>query len=109
MLTSEKEAPAGLVAERARLCALAGCGGIVCAASDLAVAKPAAPSLLTVVPGIRLAGGSTHDQGRSATPAAAVRAGADLLVVGRAITSADDPERAAGEVAADLLAGLGRD
>ena len=108
VLTSEKEAPAELVAERARLCALAGCGGIVCAASDLAVAKPAAPSLLTVVPGIRLAGGSIHDQVRSATPAAAVRAGADLLVVGRAVTSADDPERAAEEVAADLLVGLGR-
>lgn len=108
VLTSEKEAPAELVAERASLSAEVGCGGVVCAAADLAVAKAAAPALLALVPGIRLAGGDAHDQGRAATPAAAVRAGADLLVVGRAVTAAEDPEAAAAEVVSDLLVGLGR-
>lgn len=47
-----------------------------------------------VTPGIRLEGGDAHDQTRVATPAAAARAGADALVVGRAITAADDPVQA---------------
>lgn len=51
-----------------------------------------------VTPGIRLAGGATHDQTRVATPAAAVEAGADALVVGRAVTRAPDPEAALAEI-----------
>ena len=47
-----------------------------------------------VTPGIRLPGGESHDQARVATPAAAVRAGADYLVVGRAVTAAPDPRQA---------------
>ena len=58
---------------------------------------------LVVSPGIRLAGGARHDQARIATPAEAVRAGVDALVIGRAVTAADDPgagcRRPAGEVA----------
>jgi len=52
-----------------------------------------------VVPGIRPPGTAPHDQARAATPAEALAAGADLLVVGRAVTAAEDPER----VAAALL------
>jgi len=48
---------------------------------------------LVVTPGIRLPGGESHDQARVATPAAAVRAGADFLVVGRAVTAAEEPRR----------------
>ena len=64
-------------------------------------------NLRTMVPGIRLAGGATHDQARVETPADAIARGADWLVVGRAVTGADDPERAAAEVTravADALA-----
>jgi orotidine-5'-phosphate decarboxylase len=50
---------------------------------------------LAVVPGIRLPGGAVHDQARVGTPAEAIAAGADLLVVGRAVTGAPDPEAAA--------------
>ena len=46
---------------------------------------------LTVTPGIRLARGDAHDQARVATPEAAVAAGADYLVIGRAITHSPDP------------------
>jgi orotidine-5'-phosphate decarboxylase len=65
-----------------------------------------APSLTTVVPGIRLAGSDVHDQARPATPAAAIAAGADLLVVGRTVTEAVDPLAAAASVSAEVAAAL---
>lgn len=102
ILTSEGEAPAGVVAERAALAAAAGCGGVVCAASDLAVVGAAAPGLRTVVPGIRAGGDSSDDQRRVATPAQAMAEGADLLVIGRAVTGAGDPEATARSIAADV-------
>ena len=95
VLTSEPEAPAELLRARVRVAAEAGCGGVVCAAADLVEVKAVAPSLLPVVPGIRLAGEGTHDQGRAATPGQAVRSGAGLLVIGRAVTEAASPEAAA--------------
>lgn len=52
------------------------------------------PAPLIVTPGIRLAGGDAHDQLRIATPEEAARAGADYLVIGRAVTRASDPEEA---------------
>ena len=51
--------------------------------------------LRTMVPGIRLAGGAAHDQARVDTPGDAIERGADWLVIGRAVTGADDPENAA--------------
>ena len=54
--------------------------------------------LRTMVPGIRLAGGDANDQARVDTPGDAIARGADWLVIGRAVTGADDPERAAVEV-----------
>ena len=97
VLTSEdaRETTDDLVARRVGLAASAGCGGVVCAAPDLARIRQAAPELLRVVPGIRLPGDSPDDQRRVATPAAAVAAGADLLVVGRSVTRAADPVGAA--------------
>lgn len=67
------------------------CGGIVCSASDLVLSANLSERLIRVVPGIRLPGDSYDDQQRVATPADALAAGADMLVIGRAVTSADDP------------------
>jgi orotidine-5'-phosphate decarboxylase len=59
--------------------------------------------LVTVVPGIRPSGSPTHDQARPATPAEALGDGADLLVVGRAVTQAADPAKAASDLVAELV------
>jgi orotidine-5'-phosphate decarboxylase len=95
VLTSEPEAPASLVIERATLGERVGCAGLVCAATDLRFVRQAAPDLLAVVPGVRLAGSATDDQARAGTPAAAAAGGAGLLVIGRTVTAAADPEAAA--------------
>ena len=81
----------------------AGCGGIVCSAPDLHDVHEYAPRLHRVVPGIRPAGADVNDQARTATPREARDAGADLLVIGRPVTLADDPVAAAQA----LVAGLG--
>jgi orotidine-5'-phosphate decarboxylase len=104
VLTSVREPGEGVVAERVIVAAEAGCGGVVCAAEDIATAKRLAPQLLAVVPGIRPTGSARDDQARASTPHAALSAGADLLVVGRAVTAADRPETAA-EALATSLAG----
>jgi orotidine-5'-phosphate decarboxylase len=98
VLTSDQEAPPEELVRRSIIAAESGCCGVVCAASDLSVVSAAAPGLKKVVPGIRPADASADDQARIATPAAAIRAGADLLVLGRAVTAAPDPEFAAGRV-----------
>jgi orotidine-5'-phosphate decarboxylase len=79
---------------------------MICAASDLSVVGLAAPTLLTVVPGIRLAQSSHDDQARIGGPGEATRAGADLLVIGRTVTSAESPELAAQQLSAEVLAAL---
>jgi orotidine-5'-phosphate decarboxylase len=81
--------------KRAALAVEAGCGGLVCAAGDLHEARQIAPRLVKVVPGIRPTGADTHDQARAATPRDAIDEGADLLVIGRAVTAATDPKEAA--------------
>ena len=81
----------------------AGLDGVVCSPHDLVgIRHDLGRDFLTVVPGIRPADAATQDQKRVATPAAAIAAGADILVIGRAITGAADPARAA----QDILAGL---
>jgi orotidine-5'-phosphate decarboxylase len=102
ILTSEGHASATLLAGRVAAAVEGGCQGVVCAASDVAEIKALAPQLLIVVPGIRPAGVPVDDQGRPATPAEAVEAGADLLVVGRAVTAAADPRQAAAALVASL-------
>ena len=70
----------------------AGAHGIVCAASEAAAVRAAhGEALRLLVPGIRLEGTAAQDQVRTATPAEAVVAGATYLVLGRAVTAADDP------------------
>jgi orotidine-5'-phosphate decarboxylase len=95
ILTSDGGAPPHVLGKRVAAALDARCGGLVCAADDVREAKQLAPHLITVVPGIRLAGTSAHDQARVATPRGALDAGADLLVIGRAVTAAKDHQRAA--------------
>lgn len=82
-----------------RLAALAlqsGCGGIVASAQEAAhLRQSLGAGFKLVTPGIRPAGSDTADQVRVVTPEAAIRAGADYLVVGRPITAASDPVAAA--------------
>jgi orotidine-5'-phosphate decarboxylase len=103
VLTSDDSAPPHVVPHRIALAVESGCGGIVCAASDVHDAKELAPRLKAVVPGIRLTGTPAHDQVRSATPAEAIAVGADLLVIGRAVTQAEDPPATAAAIAAEVL------
>jgi orotidine-5'-phosphate decarboxylase len=102
ILTSDDGAPAHILGKRVQAAVEGGCGGIVCAASDVREAKQLAPRLAAVVPGIRAAGAASHDQKRPATAASALASGADLLVVGRAVTAAPDRAAAAAELAASL-------
>jgi len=100
VLTSDDSAPPHIVPNRVRVALEGGCGGLILAAADLQTARELAPRLRRVVPGIRLPGSDVHDQARSATPGEAAAGGADLLVIGRAVTSADDPIAAAEQIAA---------
>lgn len=103
VLTSEADAPAETLRARTDVAAMTGCAGVVCAAGDVAVVRRTVPDdLLVVVPGIRLSGASADDQERTATPAAATRAGAGLLVVGRTVTCADEPVASARRVAGEV-------
>jgi len=93
----------------ARLAQVSGCSGAVCSPLEVAALREccAAPFLL-VTPGIRLADVSQQedDQQRVATPGDAVRAGADLLVVGRPVTRAPDPETVLQRIAREIEAAL---
>lgn len=102
VLTSEAGAPPGLVEERAALALDAGAGGLVCGAPDLAFLRDRFPHAVLVVPGTRPAGADRHDQGRTATPASALAAGADLVVLGRPVTAAEDPRAALRDLVDDL-------
>jgi orotidine-5'-phosphate decarboxylase len=86
---------AAQVLRLADLAKSAGAHGIVCSGHELeAVRARHGNALRTLVPGIRLAGGDTHDQARVVTPESAVAAGATYIVLGRAVTSAADPAEA---------------
>ncbi len=102
VLTSDADAPPHILAKRVTAAVEARCAGVVCATADVAEAKEIAPRLLTVVPGLRAAGSPVHDQARAATPAEALAAGADLLVIGRAVTAAPDRTAAASQLLASL-------
>jgi orotidine-5'-phosphate decarboxylase len=86
--------PTELTATLAAVASTTGCEGVICSPHELDVVRKAAPDLLRVVPGIRIAA-ADDDQARTATPAAAVASGADYLVVGRPISAAPDPVAAA--------------
>ncbi|PKY11341.1 orotidine 5'-phosphate decarboxylase [Acidithiobacillus marinus] len=87
--------PVSVQVERlAALSAAAGLDGLVCSAQEAAQMKLAHPELCLVTPGIRPPEHIADDQKRTMTPAAALAAGADYLVVGRPITAAADPAQA---------------
>jgi orotidine-5'-phosphate decarboxylase len=87
----------------AQLTHQAGLDGVVCSPHDLDMIRSVLPrEFLAVVPGIRPQGADAQDQKRIATPKAAVEAGADVLVIGRAITGAADPVLAAREILESL-------
>jgi orotidine-5'-phosphate decarboxylase len=80
-----------------------GAAGVVCSGHEARAVKARfGRSLQTLIPGIRLAGGPTHDQSRTASPAEAVAAGADYVVVGRAVTAASDRTAAMREILSQL-------
>lgn len=92
-----------LATHLAILANMANLDGVVCSPLDLpSIRKTLLPNFLTVVPGIRPADTEAHDQKRVATPKSAVDAGADILVIGRAITGAADPAAAAQSILQSL-------
>ena len=91
------------VVRLARLTQDCGLDGVVCSPKEIAVLREACgPGFKLVVPGIRPAWAASGDQKRITTPADAVRAGADYLVIGRPITAAEDPAAAARRIAGEL-------
>lgn len=95
--------PRDQVLRLAHLAKANGMDGVVCSAHEIeAIREALGPDFKLIVPGIRPTGSATHDQKRVMTPEAAQQAGADILVIGRAITEAEDPRQAALNIAAGL-------
>jgi orotidine-5'-phosphate decarboxylase len=91
------------VARLATFAAEAGAHGVVCSGQELGVVRAIADGRLApLVPGIRLAGGATHDQARVVTPAEAAAGGARYLILGRAVTAAPEPTTAWAQIEASL-------
>lgn len=80
----------------------AGIDGVVCSGAEVAAAKKAWPQGFFVVPGVRPADGPVGDQKRVVTPRAALDGGASVLVIGRPITQAENPDQAARAIEATL-------
>jgi orotidine-5'-phosphate decarboxylase len=95
---------AGIVAERAGRALAAGADGVICSPAEAAAVRalPGAACRLVVTPGVRPAGAAPGDQKRVMTPADAIAAGADHIVVGRPVWQARDPAGAAAGIIASL-------
>ncbi|MEA2023012.1 MAG: orotidine-5'-phosphate decarboxylase [Actinomycetota bacterium] len=100
--------PGELVSRMAKVADASGCEGVVSSPKELIVVADVAPNLLRVTPGIRPID-RDDDQARTMTPFEAVERGADLLVVGRPITAADEPRQAAAAIAAEVEAARSSD
>jgi orotidine-5'-phosphate decarboxylase len=94
--------PHAQVMRLATLCRDAGLDGIVCSGEEVAAVKAVWPKCFFVVPGVRPAGGVIGDQKRVVTPREALDSGASVLVIGRPITQAADPDQAARDIEATL-------
>src|SRR5271165_2187512 len=97
--------PAEQVMRLAKMAYTTGIRGFVASPKEVGALRSAYPDALLVIPGIRPAGTDTGDQKRVATPAAAIAAGADYLVIGRPITQAVDPAAAAQSILEEIAAG----
>jgi orotidine-5'-phosphate decarboxylase len=93
-----------LIRRRVAACVELGVDGVIASPGDVAGIRrlPGADRLLVVTPGVRLAGAALDDHKRAGTPAAAIAAGADYLVVGRPIVQAPDPAALAAQIIADM-------
>jgi orotidine-5'-phosphate decarboxylase len=91
----------------AKLAISAGCGGVVASAQEARALRTQLGARFAIVtPGVRPAGASVGDQARVVTPAEAIAAGATHIVVGRPITEAKDPGKAAREIVEGLKTGI---
>jgi orotidine-5'-phosphate decarboxylase len=98
-----------LVAERAAQARDIGIDGLVCSGEEAGVLRGiVGPQMALVTPGIRPSGAETGDQKRVVTPASAIAAGADYLVVGRPIMAAADPRAIAAAIVSEIAAAQGR-
>jgi orotidine-5'-phosphate decarboxylase len=102
VLTSDSGAPAHILPKRVELAIEAGAKGLICAGPDVPFIRELVPRFTIVVPGTRSPGAPMHDQARVSTPAEALDAGADILVIGRAVTAAADPVKAAEDLVSAL-------
>ncbi|WP_136653151.1 orotidine-5'-phosphate decarboxylase [Paracoccus aeridis] len=91
-----------LTVERAARAFEAGADGVICSPREAAAIRALPGSRLIVTPGVRPAGAAPGDQKRTQTPAAAIEAGADHIVVGRPVWQAVDPRAAAQAILAEL-------
>jgi orotidine-5'-phosphate decarboxylase len=97
--------PSDRVAKLAWMAQEAGLDGVVASAHEIPlVRKTCGKDFLIITPGVRPAGAAKGDQSRVATPAEAVRAGADYIVIGRPITAARDPVAATQAILAEMAA-----
>ena len=103
VLTSDTVKNEETIVSRCETALKAGCEGIICAAPDLEATSRFSDKLIRVVPGLRLPGGDSHDQARVATPMEAISGGADMLVIGRMVTEAENPIDASEELVSELL------
>jgi orotidine-5'-phosphate decarboxylase len=102
-----QEPPDEMAATWSRLARDSGADGIVTSAHEAAAVRAACgDSFVIVTPGIRPAASPANDQRRVATPAYALRAGSDILVVGRPITAAADPAEAARSIIAEMASAM---
>ena len=99
-----------LAGERAAQARDIGIDGLVCSGEEAAMLRPiVGASMVLVTPGIRPAGADAGDQKRIMTPAAAIAAGADYLVVGRPVIAAPDPKAAAAAIVAEIASATNQD
>ncbi|HYN23458.1 MAG TPA: orotidine-5'-phosphate decarboxylase [Pyrinomonadaceae bacterium] len=101
--------PENQVRRLSLLAEASGMDGVVASPHEVAVVRSTVMSsgFLIVTPGVRPAAAALDDQKRVMTPAQAIRAGADYIVVGRPITSAKDPVESAGLILEEMESGLG--
>ena len=92
--------------ERARFARESGCDGMIASGEAISLVRAVWPEAVIVSPGVRAAGAATDDHKRASTPADAIRAGADYLVVGRPIRDAGDRRQAAQAFIDEIERGL---